>query len=810
MGKQTGTGRGGSVSHLTHDRQITISVGKNRKATQWEPKQLFLSEFYAMLSTPRHSPEAQAEYLALPKAQQDDLKDVGGFVGGSLNGLRRKANSVTGRDLITLDFDSIPSGQTEEVIRKVEALGCSYCIYSTRKHRPSAPRLRVVIPFDRTAAPDEYVPLARLAAWRVSMEWIDSTTFDVARLMYFPSCSADGEYIYRVGDKPLLAVDKWLDMHTVLCGDWKNPANWLRPVTAAEDRISQMAKKQGDPLEKSGIVGAFCRAYSIHRAIAELIPGVYESVGNADDRYTFIGGSTTGGAVVYDDGKFLYSHHATDPCSGRLVNAFDLVRLHKFGDKDDSAAPGTPVGRLPSYTAMRDYALSLPEVHLEATSAAADFAGLESEAGEDESWKQQLDTTQAGGLKNSLNNIVLILEHDARFRGKLRKDIFHDRIEADNLPWKREHGKPWDDTDSDHLRIWMERTIEGKISISDIYTAVNATADKKAYHPVKAYLEGLAWDGTPRLDTLFIDYPGAADTPYTRAVSRKAFVAAVARIMNPGCKFDCMTVLVGKQGRFKSTILSIMGGSWFSDSQRTFEGKEAEERLRGVWLIEVSELQAFDRSSVEAIKGFLSKQSDRYRPAYGHMLREFPRQCVFFGTTNVADFLRDTTGGRRFWPIDIDEQERTKNVIDDLPGERDQIWAEAVTRFSSGEPLYLSGNAENAAQQIQEDHREIDAWEGILHDFIEKPIPDNWDDWPLDRRRDFLAGQAHTNRPLVRRERVSATEFLCEALGFASGKLSARDLMRVSKLLRGLPGWKPLKGRYRTTYAQPHGYIRTK
>lgn len=356
----------------------------------------------------------------------------------------------------------------------------------------------------------------------------------------------------------------------------------------------------------------------------------------------------------------------------------------------------------------------------------------------------------------------------------------------------------------------MERTIEGKISVSDIYTAVNAVADKQSFHPVKAYLEGLMWDGTPRLDTLFIDYLGAEDTPYTRAVSRKAFVAAVARIMAPGCKFDCMVVLAGKQGRFKSTILSIMGGAWFSDSLRTFEGKEAEERLRGAWLIEISELQAFDRSSVEAIKGFLSKQSDRYRPAYGHMLREFPRECVLFGTTNTPDFLRDTTGGRRFWPIDIDEQERTKSVVNDLPGERDQIWAEAVTRYKAGEPLYLSGEIEQIALQIQEDHREVDAWEGMLHDYVAKLIPEDWDAWPLDRRRDFLAGQAHTDQPLVERERVSATEFLCEALGFAPGNLSSRDLMRVSKLLRGLPGWKPLKGRYRTPYAQPRGYVREK
>lgn len=795
---------------LTHDRQITISVGKSRKDTRWTPEQLSVTDFYAMLSTPRRSSETLAEYMAMPKAQQDDLKDVGGFVGGSLNGPRRKANNVTGRDVITLDFDNVPAEQTETVVAKVEALGCGYCIYSTRKHKPSAPRLRVCVPTDRTVTPDEYMPLARLVAAQIGMAWVDPTTFDVCRMMYFPSSSTDGEYILRVGDKPFFPVDHWLNVHTVLYGDWCDPANWVKAANASEDYIRSQVKKQADPTEKSGIVGAFCKAYDIRKAIAELIPGVYAPVDADDDRYTFVGGSTTGGAVIYDDGKFLYSHHATDPCSGRLVNAFDLVRLHRFGDKDDNAAPGTPVGRLPSYTAMREYAQSLPDVHIEAATAAADFAGLENVAGEDENWKQQLDTTQAGGLKNTLNNIVLILEHDARFRGKLRKDIFNDRIEADHLPWDRPAGKPWDDTDSDFLRIWMERTIGGKVAISDIFTAVNAVAEKQSFHPVKQYLNGLAWDGTPRLDGLFSAYLGAEDTPYTRAVARKSFTAAVARIMEPGCKYDVMTVLVGKQGRYKSTLLNLMGGRWFSDSLRTFEGREAEERLRGAWLIEISELQAFDRSSVEAVKSFLSKQSDRYRPAYGRMLREYPRSCVFFGSTNVADFLRDTTGGRRFWPVDIDQQPRTKSVVDDLPRERNQLWAEAVTRYKAGEPLYLSGEIEQIALQVQEDHREVDAWEGMLHDYVAKPIPVDWDAWPLDRRRDFLAGQAHTDQPLVERERVSATEFLCEALGFAPGNLSNRDLMRVSKLLRGLPGWKPLKGRYRTPYAQPRGYVREK
>lgn len=612
-------------------------------------------------------------------------------------------------------------------------------------------------------------------------------------------------------DKPLLSADFALNLHMVLYGDWRDPANWCG-AEKGTDTIRALAKKQGDPEAKGGIVGAFCRKYDVFRAMDELLPGVYFPCDNDPNRFTFSGGSTTGGAIVYDGGKFLYSHHATDPCSGKLVNAFDLVRLHKFGATDDNAAPGTPVGRLPSYTAMREYAQSLPDVPIEAATAAADFAGLESSSEEDDGWKKQLDVSQAGGLKNSLNNIALILEHDSRFKGKLRKNLLHERVEVSDLPWGRSTDGPWKDTDTGHLRIMLEQIMSGKVSENDVYAAVDIVSDNHAYHPVKTYLEGLTWDGTPRLDSLLIDYLGAADTPYSRAVSRKAFVAAVARVMEPGCKYDNMVVLVGKQGRFKSTLLAIMGGQWFTDSMRSFEGQKADEQLRGTWIIEISELQGFKNSDVETIKGYLSRQTDRYRPAWGRTLREFPRQCVFFGTTNASDFLRDTTGGRRFWPIDIDVLPRKKSVVDDLPRERDQIWAEAVARYHQKEPLFLSGEVEQYARQIQENHRETDPWEGMLLEYLEKRIPEDWDKWPLDRRKDFLSGYASAGgQPLnlVERKKVSSTEFMCEVLNFAPGHLDKRDTMRVSKILRGLPGWKSMEGLYRTPYAQVRGYIRT-
>lgn len=245
------------------------------------------------------------------------------------------------------------------------------------------------------------------------------------------------------------------------------------------------------------------------------------------------------------------------------------------------------------------------------------------------------------------------------------------------------------------------------------------------------------WDKVPRLDTLFIDYLGAKDTAYNRAITRKAFTAAVARAMTPGCKYDNMVILSGPQGIGKSTLLDKMSRGWFNDSIRTFEGKEASELLQGVWMVEVSELDAFRRTDVARIKQFLSLRADRFRAAYGRNVKELPRSCVFFGTTNTSDFLQDTTGNRRFWPIDVGEQRRTKSVWRDLYAEIDQIWAEAVMRWQCGEPLYLSGAIEEDAKIKQEEHREASSREGVVREFLERKVPDDWNKWPLDKRRMF-------------------------------------------------------------------------
>ena len=257
-----------------------------------------LSELYAKLATPVRSTETLAQYLSASKAKRDNLKDVGGFIGGKMfNGIR-KAGYVEYRDLVTLDMDSIPAGQTEQVTNRLLSLGVSVCVYSTRKHSPDAPRLRAVLPLNRSVSADEYEPVARKVAQIISaeMQWYDRTTFDVSRIMYWPSVSSDSQYVYKWAGGNLIDVDAILNMYC----DWRNFAEW--PKCPTEDISHAPATKQEDPLEKKGIVGAFCRVYSIKEAMDKFIPDVYIPAG--ENRYTYSRGSTTGGAIVYDN-KYL-------------------------------------------------------------------------------------------------------------------------------------------------------------------------------------------------------------------------------------------------------------------------------------------------------------------------------------------------------------------------------------------------------------------------------------------------------------------------------------------------------------------------
>ncbi len=783
---------------MQNDRQITISTAGSRKATNWQPQTMRIAELFEKLRTPLRGKETLSAYMGMKKHQQDELKDVGGFIGGNLTG-RRKKGAVLSRDVITLDMDNCPPESTKAIQQRLSSLGMMYAVYSTRKHSPAAPRLRVVVPTDRKMLPEEYQPIARKLAALIQpeMHWFDPTTFQVERLMYWPSCCVDSEYIFTYEDKPLLSADGMLGTYE----NWLNVASW--PQVPGEQKLRERsAAKQGDPTEKRGTVGAFCRIYSVVRAMGTFLPGVYSTT-EQSDRYTFVGGSTTGGAIVYDDEKFLYSHHATDPCSGQLVNAFDLVRLHLFGEQDDDAKEGTPTSKLPSYDLMcrkaiedKDVLALLQKERME--QAETEFKDIQEGFAETEDtfeWMRRLRVHPKTGLPEStIDNVWIILENDRNLKGKFAINEFAGRGEIlGALPWNAGTKRRfWDDNDNQGLYWYLEKSyrISGAAKIDG---ALSLHSNKNSFNDVTRYLNELKWDGVPRLDTLLIDYLGAEDSIYTRAVTRKAFTAAVARAYIPGFKFDYMTIFTGPQGIGKSTLLAKMSKGWFNDSIRTFEGKEASELLQGVWLVEVGELDAFNRSDVGRIKQFLSQQADRFRAAYGRHVKEMPRRCVFFGTTNDAEFLTDRTGNRRFWPVVVGERKAKKSVWSDLDKELDQLWAEAAMRFKIGEPLYLSGDVEKAAKEQQESHRKTSTREGIIADFLEQKVPADWLSWKLEQRRMFWEGNAAFDGELVPRRKVCALEVWCEALGCDPRMIKNSDTAEINSIISNVNGWSRLQ-----------------
>jgi len=773
---------------LQNDGSITIATGASRTASKWKNKTILWGDFLDQLKETTRTRETLAEYRAMSKTKQDGVKDVGGYVGGWLKQGKRKAENLEHRSILTLDADFA----TMDLLDSVALFyGCAAAIYSTHKHTKDNPRLRLLIPLTRKVTGDEYQAAARMLAQDLGMDLFDDTTYQPARLMYWPSTSTDGDYYFDFSDGP------WLDPDTLLARypDWRDASYWPESSRAATVRHNA-AKHQGDPLEKPGVVGAFCRTYTIEDAIEGFLADKYTKC-DMPNRYTYTGGSTAGGLVIYDDERFAYSNHATDPISGRLCNAFDLVRIHLFGDKDTDAADDTPINRMPSYTAMVDLARADDKTKLALAKERLDKAREDFDIPEDENpaWMTQLDTDKRGFPEQTIQNVFIILTNDIMLKGALAFNAFKDRLVCvSDLPWKEVtdpvNGDAWTDADDSELRRYIELAyhITGKERIMD---AVSSVARSNTIHPVKDYLRGLEWDGVERLDTLLVDYLNAEDTEYTRAVTRKAFTAAVARIMRPGCKFDYVLVLAGPQGRGKSTLINRMSNGWFTDSLAGIGTKEAYEGIQGFWLVELGELAAMRKTEIEVTKNFISKQVDSYRAPYGRRVEDHKRQCVFFGTTNSSAFLRDDTGNRRFWPVRLGEDDPKHTVWGDLtPDVVAQLWAEACTRYAEGEPLTLGKELEAYAIEQQGDFTEDDPRAGEVQAYLDTLLPADWADKDKADRRMWLSDDFNKGVGVIRRDRVCVAEVWQECFGKDSGNLKRQDTNELLAILRQMKGWK--------------------
>ena len=743
-------------------RELAFCLGNSRAALVWHPGKMTMDALWEKLQNPIRTAETAAEYHAMKKNERDAVKDKGGFFAGTLKETRRKATEVISRSMITLDHDRLKPGCFDAFVFKHCAI-----VYTTHSHIPEAPRARILVPLTRDVTPDEYNAIARYLADEIGMDTVDLCSFKINQLMYWPTTSSDGEYICRQYEGDWLDPDVFLAAHP----NWQDCSS-LPTAPGEKEAVERERKRQADPLTKEGIVGAFCRAYSIQEVMQTFLSDVYEPTTD-ENRWGYTKSASIPGVMIYD-GKFAYSHHASDPAYGKLCNAYDLVGTHLF-DGD--------------FTQMAGFAAKDEKVRTLALKERQERAA--EEFSEEDDWKDKLvRQKKSTQIENSLYNIKLIMQNDPYMKNIVFNQLADGMEIKGEVPWSHP-GKFWRDADDAQLICYVDDNY-GTFSARNYDIAVAKAVDDRSYHPIREYFAALPpWDGVARVDTLLIDYLGAADNAYTRAVSRKVLCAAYRRIKEPGIKFDYMPVLNGAQGIGKSTFIANLGMDWFSDSLTLSDmnDKTAAEKLQGYWILEIGELAGMKKADLDKVKAFVSRVDDKYRASFGRRVTSHPRQCVFFGTTNSENgYLRDITGNRRYWNIKLSGSSKYRpwQMTSELV---QQIWAEVMILADAGEKLYLSPDLEGYAKEEQREAMEHDEREGLVRLYLDTLLPANWDQMDLYQRREFLRGDDTTPVGTDVRVIVSNMEIWCECFSRKKEDLRSMDSYAIAAIMSRLPEW---------------------
>lgn len=756
-------------------KEIIISTAPNRYAKKWKNERMRWEDFAAKCS--RH--------------QVSNIKDHGAYAGETSDGLRN-GRSITSRYLITLDADRAYSDLWEAFTRNFPNID-AVC-YSTFSHTEEKPRYRLVIrlnaPILRSGHPDDfsraYEAAARYIAARLGIEQFDDCSYRVTQMMFWPVCPPGSS------PKAYRSDGEGLDVNAILntYGDWRDKNQWPVAPGCEVNRPAE-GKKPQDPRGKPGFIGAFCRCYTVREAIEKFLADVYEPRG---DRYAFIGSHSAPAVRIYDNDTFAYSDHDTDPASGRSLNAFDIVRLHRFGELDAEADADTPVNRLPSYIAMLDFCRNDPDTIQQFTQdrdaeALSHFSPVELDEIESAppEWAQQLTRDRKGRVTPNPGNIELLCTCDIVLK-KLCYNEFAGKTEAveDSNILHLRAGEGLIDTTETCARNYLYRryglTVP-RLAFSEQWEAA-ARHPERTFNPVKDFIKAERWDGIKRIDNLLSYYLGADDSAATREAFRKWCIAAVARIFNPGIKFDYVLTLEGPQGTGKSTFLKTLAGKWFNDSiVLDSRDKEKSEQILGSWICEFSDLNGLSRADFSGLKGWLSKTEDKFRPAYGRHTVQVPRSCIFAATTNNPEPLRDAEQGNRRWlmiHIDGAPEERSGELAEVVP----QIWAEAYRYYSTGETLDISRETLRvmAGRQLASSDIAGDEMRDAIDDYINTPVP------PFDADRMEWKNWYDGNNCAVGTqpvETICARDFLWEKYGIAPNNSQyGKQVKKFNQIMR--------------------------
>ena len=660
-------------------------------------------------------------------------KDKGAFIAGKSKNNSREAKNILSRNMITLDMDYCPKNILDILKEKQEAdeLNFQFFVYSTHSHTKEKPRLRLIVPLSEEISVEKYEPIGRAIANIVGIEYFDATTFQINRIMYFPSVSVDGDYIcegFGVDERDILKPQDMLDKYM----DYLNIAEFQRPHYISGLSIDRIKKGQITSSKKTKyrIVNAFNIEYTIIEAIETFLQDVYVP-GKHQDRYTYVEGESKDGLVILND-EYAYSHHASDPAQGKLLNAFDIVRIHKFGKQDVNTTEQyeyEKYDKSTSFSAMVDFIRDnakqvmkhMPEIQkLEKNQKEYETGKVEVEKNsvEEEDWTHTLDYMGSKAdrkPKSSARNVKIIFEKDEKFKDLFYFDSLRDAICFYRTPdWnpEKKKGDMLDDEDDSQIRFYLESVYQIR-SKEMIFDAVVHQSSKRRIHPIKTFLAQLPeWDGVKRIETIICDLYDIKPNAFYKEASKAWWVGIVQRIMRPGCKFDMMVVISGQQGigksQFGKSIATLNWGgnmanidiqpNYFGDDELPFDKKDAYEQLGGIMIYELPEFEKYyKKSDASTIKSFVSKTTDKYRKSYGRRVGEYRRQCVFIATTNDNKPLRDRTGNRRFLPFYSRLPKNVSRLYQEKywnEEKRNQCLAEAMHYFNEGFNPMTSFSAE--------------------------------------------------------------------------------------------------------------------
>lgn len=602
--------------------------------------------------------------------------------------------------------------------------GCLGLLHTSYSHTPERPRFRVIVALSRAVTGAEYGLLWRWAATRCAEagHQIDEACRDPSRLWFLPAVPPGGEATYqsRALDGGPLDVDAAL----------------------SEQREREAPPPPPAPRPRASAAPA--EGYGPERFCARALEGAVDDVRRAPkgSRHNVIR------AKAYQLAGLLHTGALTaDQIETALLGA---TRAAGWADEPKTAATIRDQikagARAPRQVPELRHTPRAASNDAPAAAAAPPAASDPVTPTDDTDWHALL-ISRRGEVTSDLANLMAILEHDDHWRGRLRYNEARQQIEVDC-------SRSWQDHDDTDAAVWFQRNWKLRARPETVCQAVQALAQRQRCNPLASWLQGLRWDGVARLDTWLTRYAGAKDSAYTRAAGACWLRSAVARALQPGVKADAMLVLEGLQEAGKSSLFRIIGGEYFTDDVHDLASKDAVMAISRAWIVELPELSSLGRAEVELIKAFLSRQVDRIRPPYGRAIVEMPRRCIFGGTTNRADYLKDDTGNRRFWPVGV-------GLVDlaALEADREQLLAEAVASWLGGAPLYLPREVRADHAEAVEERRQEDPWETEIA------------------------------RWLVGRTWATSAEVLGSALQIPTDRWSRSDQMRAGQVLARL-GWK--------------------